>query len=201
VWYTLSNRVPILRTPSADAPVVGTVPTPAAICAVRSVGRFLEVRYYTSAGRAISGFVERFRVDSRPMDGSAMRRTEEVCTPPRRIAAAAPPAAAFDAPTRAPAVDTSAQRRRSTAQLSPQVRARIEEQTRLLAFAQEWYFNKQGEYASTLASLSQVFATGPGVTITIREADAQSWSAQIEFGGTTCTLIHSVSTGSVTECR
>jgi hypothetical protein len=132
----------------------------------------------------------------------------EVCDPPRTVAATVTNPTEPGVPTQAPredeepaSTDSATALPRTPAQLLPQVRAQIEEQTRLLAFAQEWYFNKQGEYARVLASLTQVFTVAPGVAIAINEADEQSWSARIVIGGTSCDVSHSVSSGSVTECR
>lgn len=191
VWYTLANRVPIFRSPSVNAPVVGIIPTPDAICAVRPVGRFLEVRRFADGGRTLVGFIERMRVDISPLFPSGARRIEDVCVAPPTIEATV---------STAPAGDSAAPPPPPPPPPSP-VRARIEEQRRLLAFAQEWYFSRQGAYTRTLVDLAQVFAAAPGVAIALMGADAQSWSARITVGGTTCDVSHSVATGSVTECR
>lgn len=86
------------------------------------------------------------------------------------------------------------------ARVSQQVRSQVDEWFRLLALAQEWYFNKQGEYSPNLERLT-VFTRPWFMSITILNADTNSWSARIEVDGLNCDVRHSVSAGSTSECR
>lgn len=201
VWYTLTNRVQILAAPNLGAATRGSIPIPSALCGLRSIGRFVEVRYVTQAGQVLTGYVERLRLDSRPLDSAQTRRLKEACEVPSRIAAGPRAADSTDVAARPVSVAAAEPSGRPPARVTPRVRSRVDEQFRLLAFAQEWYFNKQGEYSPNLEGLTAVFTRPPDMSITILNADTNSWSARIGVAGSVCDISHSVSAGSVSECR
>lgn len=205
VWYTLTNRVQILVAPNIGAATVGLIPVPSALCGLRSVGRFVEVRYVTRSGQVLTGYVERLRVDSRPLDPAQTQRRQEACAVRSAGASWPRPGDPADVEVgRTPATPSesgsSAPQSRPAARAIPRLQERVEEQFRLLAFAQEWYFNSQGEYSPNLEGLTK-FSRPSDMSIAILRADTNSWSARIGVAGLSCEVSHSVSTGSVSECR